>query len=960
FPFLGKITVLNNVIVLFDIKSQTTLGHSSSLPSGVGRDIPNYSKKVASFVKPIPTARHYSFNTQIIEKAGSFINQGKAFCVSLNVRGQDYVVTFLPVFNIGGQQAAYIFSTVKDSSFASRRRDFTFKLSAFALFLLAFFALIFVSERSREKLAEQNRQIEAQSHRLQNITSNMAEALYVVDRSGMTTFVNPAMENLLQSNEQELLGNRLEDFAQFESNNDEGTVTVVNTAFEAMTKGTKISEEANMKILKANRIFQVLLTSAPIVEHGQATGAVTVIEDVTERKKTEMELRRSEIRLRSVVQNALDAIITVDFEGLIETFNPSAENIFGFSAEEVFGKNAKILMPEPYASRFNEFVKSALARADSKPFSQKTEVLARRKDGATFPVELSISEIRLGTKRMLLSILHDISERKRFEKELISARERAEQASKAKSEFLANMSHEIRTPMNGIIGMTQLALETNLTKEQKDYLLTVKSSSELLLKLINDILDFSKIEAGKLEIDHVEFRFRDTLGDTMRALALQADEKGLELLFQVAEDVPDNLNGDPIRLQQIIVNLVGNAIKFTEHGEILVGADLWSKEDQKLKIHFCVSDTGIGISEDKLEKIFQPFDQADTSTTRRYGGTGLGLSISTRLVELMGGSIWVDSQLGQGSKFHFIIQVEVSQTEPRPKHIAPVEILQEIKVLVVDDNLTNRKILDGQLSVWGMSVALAENALQAFGMMKEHASRGAPFKIALIDCMMPGLDGLQLTSMIRHAPELIGTKLVILSSASQIGTPENEAKSGIDAWLVKPVKRSELQKCLLTVLSEAEPTATLDGEDKFETISEPVKEKKLNILIAEDNAINRTFALRLLEKAGHQVKCAENGLEALNLVEKEKFDLILMDVSMPELDGYEATRKIRKAEEQTGSHITIIAMTAHALKEDRGRCLAAGMDDYISKPVNIKELFEKIDFYFPSHVESNSRGSVSS
>ncbi|MCL5126462.1 MAG: response regulator, partial [Deltaproteobacteria bacterium] len=382
--------------------------------------------------------------------------------------------------------------------------------------------------------------------------------------------------------------------------------------------------------------------------------------------------------------------------------------------------------------------------------------------------------------------------------------------------------------------------------------------------------------------------------------------------------------------------------------------------NQRVIIHFCVSDTGIGISKDKIDKIFQPFDQADTSTTRRYGGTGLGLSISTRLVELMGGKIWVDSQLGQGSKFHFTLQLGVSQSETPSREIAPVEALQGIKVLVVDDNLTNRKILDGQLSIWGMTVALAENGSKALVIMKEHASKKAPFKVALIDCMMPELDGLQLSSIIRNTPELNGTRIVILSSASQAGGSENREKFGIDAWLVKPVKHSELRTCLLTVLSETRPLSPSAIINNHGKVSGPVHGKNEKILIAEDNAINRTFALRLLQKAGYQVKCAENGLEVLDLLDKEQFDLILMDVSMPELDGYETTRKIRKIEEQTGRHITIIAMTAHALMEDRGRCLAAGMDDYVSKPVNIKELFEKMDFYFGIGAEPDSRLPLSS
>lgn len=402
---------------------------------------------------------------QINERAGSIIGQGRAFCIGLTTKGQDFVTTFLPVSNVAGQQAAFIFSIVKDTAFASRRRDLILKSLAFSLFLLAFFSLVFVSERNREKLAEQNRQIEQQTRRLQNVTGNMAEALYVVDRTGIVTFLNPAAENLISIPASEILGRKLDTFVQYRQDKDGLLLSVQDTALKAIESATKVSEEANLKVFSTGQNYQVFLTSAPILEHGNITGAVTVIEDVTDRKKTEMELRRSEIRLRSLVDHALDAIITVDVKGRIETFNPSAENIFGFSRDEVFGQNARILMSESYASGFAEFVSKALINDGPKLFSQKTEIIARRKDGSTFPVELSISEIRLGSKKTLLGIIRDISERKWFEKELINARERAEQASKTKSEFLANMSHEIRTPMNGIIGMTQLALETNLTPE---------------------------------------------------------------------------------------------------------------------------------------------------------------------------------------------------------------------------------------------------------------------------------------------------------------------------------------------------------------------------------------------------------------------------------------------------------------------------------------------------------------
>ena len=782
-------------------------------------------------------------DNQIRKQAGSLITNGKPFCIEIVVDHKHFVVTFLPVFNIVGKQAAYIFSSIEDSGFAARWNDFIAKVSAFSLFLLAFFALIFVSERSRKKLAEQNRQIEKQTYRLQNITDNMAEALYVVDRSGAITFVNPAAKNLFANSGGEILGKKIETFIQGQRDQDGASIISPDTSSEAMQKGVKVSEESDMKVLSTGEVFQVLSKSAPIVEYGNITGAVTIIEDVTERKKTEMELRRSEIRLRAVVQNALDAIITVDVQGRIETFNPSAETIFGFSRDEVFGQNARILMPEPYASRFDEFVTRALVLDSPKPFSQKAETVARRKDGSTFPVELSISETRLGAKKMLLGIIRDISERKRFEEELISARERAEQASKAKSEFLANMSHEIRTPMNGIIGMTQLALETKLTPEQRDYLSTVRASSELLLKLINDILDFSKIEAGKMELDYLDFKLRDTLADTVRALSLQAEDKGLELLFRVSEEVPDDLYGDPVRIRQIIVNLVGNSIKFTQSGEIVVSVELCETEDSRVTIEFCVLDTGIGISQEKIEKIFQPFDQADTSTTRRYGGTGLGLSISRRLVEMMGGRIWVDSELGQGSKFHFTIQLETPLTEPQVKDLAPVQILEGVRVLVVDDNLTNLKILDRQLAHWGMDVTLAQGGPEALNIMKKFALENTPFTVAIIDCMMPEMDGFELSSIIKNSLELNKTKLVILSSAAQIVDAKERKKYGLEAWLVKPIKQSELLTCLLTILGEIYPSKLEPSADQV-GLAKSIHGRNVKILLAEDNAINRNFCYK--------------------------------------------------------------------------------------------------------------------
>lgn len=894
-------------------------------------------------------------NSEVRTEAAQIIGKGQSLCTGVTVEGQDYVVTFLPIFNIEGRQTAYIFSAVLDPALTVRWTDLLTKMGGFTAIVFAFFAFMYVRERSRRKLAAQNRQIEEQAHRLQNITANMGEGLYVVDRSGMITYVNPAAEHLIGSSTSAMLGKMIDSFVEFQLGKNGETAVSPDPALKAMESGHKFSGESNMKIHKTGSLLQVSFTSVPIIEYGSVTGAVTVVEDVTERKQIEIELRRSEIRLRSVVNNALDAIISVDALGRIETFNPAAEAIFGFSMDEIIGQNANVLMPEPFASGFDYFVKKVLGRDSDKLFSRKQEIIAKRKDGTTFPVELSISEIRLGTQKMLLSIIHDISERKRFEQELIDARERAEKASRAKSEFLANMSHEIRTPMNGIIGMTQLALETELNPEQLDYLRTVKSSSDLLLKLINDILDFSKIEAGKLEIDRVDFKLRDTMADTIRGLAFQAEKKGLELLFVVSEDVPDALNGDPIRLRQIIVNLVANAIKFTETGEVVVTASLGDAVDAGVMIHFCISDTGIGIPPEKVDKIFLPFDQADTSTTRRFGGTGLGLSISTRLVQMMNGKIWVESEVGKGSKFHFTIKLETAREAILQKNPAPLRSLHGVRILIVDDNSTNLTILDNQLSNWGMLVTVAKTGAEALQVLKKFVLNEVPITIAILDCMMPEMDGFQLASVIKNSPDLQNTKLIMLTSATQVGDMEERKRFGLEAWLVKPVKQSELLDSILMILDEIEPSKNTGGTRQKPTQKEP-HYKKANILLAEDNIINRTLAIRLLEKAGHKVTCAENGDQVLKLLANTKFDLILMDVSMPELDGYGATRRIREIEAESGSHIPIVAMTAHALKEDREKCLVAGMDDYITKPVNVKELFEKINSCV---MDENSNGEES-
>jgi PAS domain S-box-containing protein len=630
-----------------------------------------------------------------------------------------------------------------------------------------------------------------------------------------------------------------------------------------------------------------------------------------------------------------DIVIVAEKDGTLRKWNQGLEYSSGYAGDELKGMPAQRLFDEAAHETI-----AALLSEETLESQDATEAGFLTKDGITTPYQWKVAQLNDLDGQVSGFILtgHDISNHKQVELSLLQAKEAAEQSSQAKSEFLANMSHEIRTPMNGIIGMNELLLDTTLTPEQREYADTVKSSAEALLALLNDILDFSKIEARKLDLDSTDFSLRENLGDAMRALAFRAHQKGLELLYEVAAEVPDTVVGDPSRLRQIVTNLVGNALKFTENGEVSVRVEKTDTETDGVELRFAVHDTGIGIPQEKQQLIFQAFSQADTSIARKYGGTGLGLAISTQLVRLMNGYLWLESEEGHGSTFYFTARLGLGTHKEESTPVA-VEELRGLAVLVIDDNATNRRILKDLLTSWQMVPHLADSAESALTIMQEAKANGQSFAFVLIDGRMPGTDGFTLAKHILETPALAGTMLMMLTSSDQKEERERLQEIGLSGFMLKPIRPSEL----LTALLKARGKVTEETR-QTKTAFAKKSQKALRLLVAEDNAVNQKLAIRFLQKWGHEAIVAANGQLAYEaLLHDGPFDAILMDIEMPVMNGVEATAAVRLHEQSTGTHVPIIAMTAHAMVGAKEQCLAAGMDGYVSKPLRAEELFATLE-----------------
>lgn len=786
------------------------------------------------------------------------------------------------------------------------------------------------------------------------IVESAPNGMLIVRQDGTISLVNAQIEQQFGYSREELLGQPVELLIpdRFRSQH-----PALRTAFfrtpttRAMGAGRELYGRR-----KDGTEFPVELGLNPI-ETPEGLHVLASVVDITARKEAEAERQKQEARLRAIVDHAVDGIITIDARGCIESFNPAAERLFGYSAAEILGQNVNLLMPEPYRSEHDGYIATYQRTGMAKIIGTWREAVGRRKDGAVFPIELSVGEVRLGDQLLFTGIIHDITERKTVESqleqashemarqnfELAEARDHAVRATQAKSEFLAGMSHEIRTPMNAIIGMADLLLETALTEEQQDYVNRFNRAANSLLGLINDILDLSKIEAGHLELESIPFDLHELVETAGELMAVRANAKQLELIVHIDNGTPQCVLGDPARLRQVLINLLGNAIKFTERGEVVVHVRRDAADPALL--HLSVTDTGIGIPEDKLQSIFESFTQVDSSTTRKYGGTGLGLSISQRLAELMGGDIRPESLLGKGTTMHLAVRLPETAAQSSSPTKTPPQFTGR-QILLVDDNETNRLVLRKMLAQAGATLVEAGSGPQALTILRDFLRQAIPIHLVIMDGRMPDMDGFAVIEAMRASPDLAATPAIMLTSDLRRRDAARVKELGVLKSLNKPVRRSALLTTVESALfgqRQAGSGLSLASDPQLNSAETPPPSPGGRILLAEDLEDNRDVVTLFLKGSGYDLTHADNGALAVERFQSGHYDLVLMDMQMPVMDGLTATRTIRAWENaQQRTPTPIVALTAHAFQEEIDKSLAAGCTGHLIKPIKKKVLLEAI------------------